>query len=282
MERQREYANALYNQKLYVQAVSEYIHLLEWYKLDTNLRANITYTVGNIYFDQLEDYRSALSFFLKIKYLFRESALVEDANKRIIACLERLGRSVDAAAVLRETTALTESSSLFERLPGDTVAIIAERVLTSGDLDRLFSYYFNSLPPEQRSEEPTRDEKLAFLRDYIKSEVLYNSALRQNLDQKRDVIEVAYLQKKNLIIDKLLEIEVYNKVTVENSEIERYYQENKDKLTARTPDGKLKKLSLQEARDVIYRLLFMQKAKKLNDELTDRLIEAQNARIYYR
>lgn len=280
MERQEEYAVALFNQKLYLQSILEYNNLLNRYKIDKNQRANINYTMGNICFEQLGDYQNALYYYFKIKYVFQESNLVEDADKKIIACLERLGRPEDAAAVLKGATSLTERDSPFERLPGDTVAIIDGEALTTGELDRLFNYLINSLAPEQREEADTRDNKVVFLLDYIKSEVLYNSAKRQALDLDKKVIEVAYLQKKSLMVELLLQNEVYNKINIQDAEIEQYYEQNKEVLVDKSEQGKERQLLLDESRDIIRQLLFTEQAQKLKDQLTDTYIEAQNAQMF--
>lgn len=281
-ERQREFASALFNQKLYIQSINEYLKLLENYDLDDNIRANINYTVGNIFFENVGDYRNSLSFFLKVKYVFRESDLVDEANKKIIASLERLGRPGEAAAVLEETTSLNDPApdSPFQPLPGDTVAVIDGLVLTSGEFQRLFEYFYNAIPADQKDPDNLRNDKLAFLSDHIKREVLYNSAKRGGLDQDQEVLEVAFLQKKQLMIEKLLQNDIYVRVNVEDSEIEKYYQENKDKLMQRNPDGSQQQLSLEESRAIINQLLFSQQVNFLRDQLTDRLIEAQNASVF--
>jgi len=53
-ERQRDYASALFNQKLYIQSINEYVKLLENYDLNDDLRANINYIVGNIFFENVD------------------------------------------------------------------------------------------------------------------------------------------------------------------------------------------------------------------------------------
>lgn len=282
LERQREFASALFNQKLYIQSINEYVKLLENYDLDDNLRANINYTVGNIFFDNVGDFRNSLAFFLKVKHVFRESDLVDEANKKIIASLERLGRSDEAAAVLEETTSLNEPApdSPFQPLPGDTIAVIDGQVLTSGEFDRLFGFFYSAIPADQKDPDNLRNDKLVFLRDHIKREVLYNSARRGGLDLDQEVLEVAFLQKKQLMIEKLLQNDIYVKVTVEESEIEKYYQENKDKLVQRNPDGSQQQLSLEESQPIINQLLYSQQVNMLRDQLTDRLIEAQNAIVF--
>jgi len=101
-DKKRELANVLYNQQLYPQAVSEYQDYLNRYSLPENEQANIMYMIANIYFDRLNDYENALSYYLRIKYLFPVSNLQAEVSKRIVECLERLKRStVHLAKTLR-------------------------------------------------------------------------------------------------------------------------------------------------------------------------------------
>jgi hypothetical protein len=281
IERQREYATALFNQQLYIQSITEYDHLLNWYNVDDETKANINYTIGNIFLEQMGDYSNSLAYYLRVKYLYPKSKVTENNNKKIVACFERLGKPAEAEAFMKGTpTSLSKSDSPFERIPGDTVAIVAGEIYTIGEIERLFNYYYNTLPVEQRKATPTNDDKLAFLREYIRSEVLYNSAKRQGLDAAKDVTEVAYLLKKDLMVKKLLDNEVYNKVTVTDAEIEKYYSENKDKLKQQTPEGKTKQLTLDESKNIIQQYLILQKGQVLKEQLTDKLIEAQNARVF--
>ena len=280
-ERQKEYAAALYNHQLYIQAITEYSNLLNWYDLDSNTRANINHTIGNIFLEKLNDCTNALAYYMRVKHLYPKNSITEENNKNIVACFERLGRSAEAAEYLKGMpVAQIKSDSPFERIPGDTVAIVAGEVYTAGEIEKLFNYYYNSLSIEQRKKNPTRDDKLLFLREYIKSEVLYNSAKRQNLDYERDIIEVAHLLKKELMIKKLLDNDVYRKVTVNEAELEKYYEDNKNKYQTRTAQGTIKQLTYDEARDIVLQDLVLEKGKKLKGDLIDRLIEAQNAQVF--
>ncbi|MFC1492511.1 hypothetical protein ACFL6O_01025 [candidate division KSB1 bacterium] len=279
IERQREYANVLFNQQLYRQAVNEYRIILDNYNVDNKTRSNINYTIANIYFDNVGDYVSALTYYLKVKHLFQESDLSEEIDKKIVACLERMGRMQAAASMLREAASLKGEKSEVEHLPGDTVAIVAGEAITLGDLDRLYNYFVVSqnIDPDQQG---TKEHKLAFLREYIRSEVLYNSAKRGNLDEDQDVVELAFLQKKQIMIDKLLQKEIYEIIKISDAELQQYYNENKDKFTERTESGSLKKLTFAEAKETVYQLVFMQKASQMQTLLVDDLIDAQKASMY--
>ena len=60
-EKQREYANALFNRELYSQSVQEYQKYLDNYDVEPNIRASINYEIGNIYFERINDYENAIS-----------------------------------------------------------------------------------------------------------------------------------------------------------------------------------------------------------------------------
>ncbi|MFC1554254.1 tol-pal system YbgF family protein [candidate division KSB1 bacterium] len=283
MEKQSLYASALLNQKLYRQSLVEFEKLLRWYKLDESKRANVNYTMGDIYFTNLSDYQNALAHFLKIKHVFDDSKLMDETNKKIIACLERLGRYSEASQVLKESTGLGETmseDSPFERVPGDTVAVIDGFVYTSGELDNLFSYYYNALPEDQKGDGPTRDMKINFIRDYIRTEVLYNSAKKQNLDQDQQVLEVAFLQKKTLMVEKLIRNGMEQVIQVAESEIVEYYEANKDKIVETKEDGTQVPATFEAAHNTIHNIIYTQKVQSYKEQLTDRLIQEQNAQIF--
>ena len=98
-DRMREFANELYGRFLFEQAAEEYRYYLDHYSLPAAERANITYRIADIFFERLHDYENALAEFLKIKTLYPESEIVGEVNKKIIACLERLGSPAVGGAI---------------------------------------------------------------------------------------------------------------------------------------------------------------------------------------
>lgn len=279
LDKAREYAAALINQELYYQAIEEYKHILDNYTMADNIRANINFQIANVYFEKIGNVPDALTYYLRVRHLYGDSELIDDVNRKVVACLERLGRSNAAAEFLKDAATTAGDDSPFESLPGDTLAVIGDRIITTGDFDRIFKFYWDQQPPEQKKEEPTRDQKLAFFSEYVKGEVLYNSAKLQNLDTNKEVTEMVYLQKKQIMVQKLLDNELSSKINITEDEIATFYNDNKDKFQTNV-DGKLKQLTLTESKDYVRQFIFSQKASTLRDELTDRLIEAQNARIF--
>jgi tetratricopeptide (TPR) repeat protein len=161
-KKKREFANVLYNQQLPLQAVKEYEEYLRNYDLDPRERANISYQIANIYFDRINDYENALAYYLRIKYLYPESNLQQEVGRKIVACLERLQRSTEAQQAIEQTSALDESQKP-QSYPGETVASIGDRKITTGDIQ----YELNKLPPYMQSQLETRESKIEFLKQYI-------------------------------------------------------------------------------------------------------------------
>ena len=105
---QVKYASELKDNKLYKEAIEEYDKILNHLSLDKNNQANLNYIIGNLYFENLKDYEKAASRYIKARMLNPKGNLVSDINKKLIACYENLGRSLDAQRELESATALNK------------------------------------------------------------------------------------------------------------------------------------------------------------------------------
>lgn len=272
----REFANELYNRELYSQAVKEYQNYLANYDVDSKEQANITYIIGNIYFDRLKDYENALAYYLKLKHFYPESNLIDEVNKRIVACLERLERSADAQQALEESASLQSRRAKLKR-PGAVVAKIGKQEITQGDLD----FEINRLPSYLKPKFNTKEKKLEFLKQYLATELLYDTAKRKGLDKDKEVIEGAFQAKKNLMVQKMLQEEIGQKAKVDKSDVELYYKANKDKYAEKDKQGNVKRQkSLDEVREQVTKDLINEKQQQAYDQLIQRLMRAENVEIY--
>ncbi|GBE28707.1 peptidylprolyl isomerase [bacterium BMS3Bbin03] len=271
----REYANALYNQQLYPQAIQEYQHYLNTYSLSQGEQANITYTIANIYFDRLHDYQNALANYLKIKQFYPESNLQKEVNKKIVASLERLRRSADAQQVLNETTSLNPVK--HKKRPGAVVAKIGNREITQGDLD----YEISQLPPSVQTQFKDKAKKLEFLKQYVATELMYNTAKRKGLDKDKDVVEATFQAQKNFMVQKLLQQEIARNVKVDNSDIELYYKANKDKYAEKNKKGKVIRIKpFNEVKSQVTQDFLAEKRRTAYQDLINRMTKAENVVIY--
>jgi hypothetical protein len=274
-EKVREYANELYNRQLYGQAIEQYRYYLEHFAADENERANIIYRIAEIYFNRLHDYQNALAEYLKIRTFYPESAIISETNKRIVACLERLNRPEDARQALEETTALNFQPR--KKRPGTVIARIGEREITQGDLD----FEISQLPPEIRTQYQSREKKLEFLRRYIATELLYDSAKRRGLDQDKEVIENVFQAKKTFMVQKLLEEEISKKVQITDEDIRLYYEAHKKDFAEKDKNGNVKRIPpLAEIREQVAQRLLLERQQKAYEELIQSLLRAENVKIY--
>ena len=269
-------ANAYYTNGLYEAAAQQYLDYLNQYPLEAARRANTYYTIGNIYFERLHDYRQALIYFFKVKYLFPQSGLQNDVGKRIVSCLERLEKSTDAQRLMQSEASLDKQAK--ENKPGQVVALIGKRKITQGDLD----FEISQLPAYLQDEFRKKDKKKEFLQQYILNELLYDSAKRQGLDKDKEVIQAAFQAKKSFMAQKILNQELQKKLKkIEAADIELYYKANKDQYTEKDDKGKIKRQkSLQEVYQQVGQDLARERQQKAYRELAERLMKAEDVKIY--
>ena len=275
-EKARDFANVLYNRQLFLQSVQQYEFYLNNYDIDKNEQANISYVIADIYFERIKDYENALTYYLKIKYLYPESRLIDETNKKIIACLERLQRSEDAIQALEETTSL-EPDKIRKKRPGAVVARIGKREVSQGDID----FELNLLPPYLKSQFNTKEKKLQFLKQYILTELLYDKAKREEIDKDPEIIEAAFQAKKEIMVRKLLQREIAEKVKIEPSDVELYYNAHKDKYVEKDDQGNIKReKSFEEVNKQVAQDLAMERQQEALERMTEQMMRAEGAEIY--
>lgn len=274
-ERVREFANVLYNRELYKQAIAEYERYLHDYPLNETEQANISYTIGNIYLDRLRDAESALAYYLRVKELYPKSELVDDASRRVVECLERLQRSADAQQALEESTFL-DTSQVTKKRPGEVIAKIGDREITTGDLE----FEMKNLPPYMQAQIRDRSKKLEFLQQYVATELLYNTAKRKGLENNQEVIDAAFQAKKNFVVQKFLQEEIGQNINFEPSDIELYYRANLSRYAKADSSGQAPPPSFEEVRNQVTQDYVREKQQAAYAQLVERIMRAENAVIY--
>lgn len=273
----RDYANALYNRELYTAAVTEYQRYLDLYNVGDNERGNINFIIGNVYFDRLHDYENALARYMKVKYLYPESPVMDDVNKRIVACLERLQRTADAKQALDEATALDPSAVSSPSRPGEVVAEVGGRKITSGDLD----FRISQLPEYVRSSLTTKEAKLQFLQQMIATDLFYEAAKRQGIDRDKEVTAGLFEAKKSLMVQQYLKNEIASKVDINQDDVRLFYDAHKDRYTEKDDAGNVvKQLSFGEAAKQAAQDLAEEKQQQAYRALITRMIQTEDVTIY--
>lgn len=274
-EKVRELANVFYNRDLYKQAVAEYERYLYNYDLDEREQANITNVIAGIYFERLRDYENALAYYLRLRELYPKSKLVADADKRVVECLERLQRSADAQQALAES-AFLDTAQVAKKRPGEVIAKIGNREITQGDLE----FELKQLPPYMQSQFSDRAKRLEFLRQYVATELMFDTAKRKGLDQDKEVIEAAFQAKKELMVRKLAQEEIMADFKVEPQDVELYYKAHLDKYAEKDKDGKSKQRSFEEVKEQVAQDYVREKQQQKYNELVERMMRAEKVEIF--
>jgi len=275
-EQARNYANELYNRQLFKQSAAEYERYLHTYQLDNKEQANISYHIGDIYFERLRDYENALAYYIRVKYLHPKEELQREVDKKMIACLERLQRPEDAKQTLTEATSI-QPERIDKKRPGAVIARIGAREITQGDID----FELNQLPPNMKAQYSDKEKKLEFLRQYILTELLFDSAKRQGLENDKEVVEAAFQAKKSLMVQKLLQDQISSRVNIAPSDVELFYQANKDRYGEKDDKGNVvREKSFDEVQKQAAQDLYLKKQQEAYEELVQKLMRAENVQIY--
>jgi len=275
-EQARNYANELYNRQLFKQSAAEYERYLISYQLNDTEQANISYMIGDIYFERLRDYENALAYYIRIKYLHPKEELRKEVDKKIVACLERLERTEDAEQSLKESTSL-DPAAVQKKRPGAVVAHIGSREITQGDID----FELSQLPQTIRSQYNSKDKKLEFLNQYILTELLYKSAQNMELDKDAEVIEAAFQAKKSIMVQKYLQDQIRKEVKIVPEDVELYYKANKDKYVEKDKEGNvIREKPFEEVQQQAAQDLMVERQQEVYKRMVERLMRAEGVQVY--
>jgi len=172
---------------------------------------------------------------------------------------------------------LLEPDEAKPKRPGTVIAIIGKRKITTGDLE----FEISQLPPYVKTQLREQKKKIDFLKSYIATELLYDTAKRKGLDRDKEVIESAYQAKKNIMVQKLLQEEISNEVSVKEEDVELYYKANKDNYTETDEQGNVIGIkSLEDAKMQVMQDLIQEKQKQAYERLVERMIRAESVQIF--
>lgn len=99
------------------------------------------------------------------------------------------------------------------------VAKVNQRALTEEDLE--------SEIPAGSKEQVTVDQKREYVRRWIRNELLYQEALKNKIDQEKDIQQRIEQIIKDVVVTNFVEREFVDSFTVSPDEIKAYYEENK-------------------------------------------------------
>ena len=161
--------------------------------------------------------------------------------------------------------------------PGTVIAVMGKRKITTGDL----AFEINQLPPYVKTQLQDKQKKVDFLKSFIATELLYDTAKRKGLDRDKEVIEATYQAKKNIMVQKLLQELISNEVNVKEEDIELYYKANSRNYAEKDSAGKVVAARpLEAVKTQVMQDLIQERQQKAYERLFERMIRAESVEIY--
>jgi hypothetical protein len=217
-EMQREYANKLKAENLNQEAVEEYEKYISMAKISSETKANIYYTIGKIQEDA-GNYEKALAYFYKVELIYPVTALKQELGEHIIACLEKMGRGLDAQYALDKRTKVETQAQGENKI----VARIGKENITEVQINS----ELNKLPQWMQEEYRKPDKKNEFIKQYVAMELLFRKAKRLGIDKNPELRQKLENVKKEFIVQELLMEEMSDKIKITPDQVELYYKANK-------------------------------------------------------
>ena len=246
LDQQRGLAANLAEKKETLAAIAEYDAYLKHAPLSDQERATVCYAVAKVAIEG-EKYDAALPYLYQAEYLDPKSELHDEINKKVVLCLDKLGRNVDLRHELRQRTDIKRTTSDVQ--PGETVlAEFAGEIITDRDLEK----EIEKLPPSARGQFASPDKKGEFLKNLVAERLLRDKARRLELDKSPEIQDQLVKQLDGLMVQKLIGDEVKKTVQITPEDIERFYKAEPGRFTEpATADVLVAKADTEEAAKVL-------------------------------
>lgn len=262
----KDYAAELSDKGLHKEAAEAYEDYLLAPGLDSRIRANIHYMLGDVYRENLYDYESAMANYMKVKYIDPETELRDKIDKKIIECLEKMGRSTDAKRELDRII----SNEPRDRGEDEIVAEVSGRRITGKELDAMISRSY--MDPDGM----TVREKAQFLQGRIANELMARAAERKGYAEDQELLKRVEDFRRSALAQKIFEEEIGSKVSVDPEKVKLYYEANRDDFTDEEGNPKL----YEDVRQEIYSRLYMQEQQEAAQDYIQRLLKAESVQIH--
>jgi len=271
VDEENRVAAALANRGLYKEAEARLRPVIDDPGVSGERRAKALFQVGTWHLQQAKDPEAALAAFVELRERFPDSSLAKEAAKKEVACLDVLGRPLDAKGVMDETVRVDDQKVAVPR-EGVILAQIGDREITSGDLDA----EVRRLPPELQENATDKTMRRELLQSLIARELLYDSAKAQGLENDKDVLRSTAEAKKGVMVMELIDRQTKDKVNVDPVDVKNYFEANKEKLKGR--DGSIP--PFEKVKDALAQRLLAKKKMALIQKMIEDLTTSRNVKIH--
>ena len=266
-EKIKDLASKLAGRNLYTRAARVWQDYLSFAKMPDTERAKALFQIGTL-LEKAGMYEEAIEYYYRSEITAKLSELEPQINTHIKDCFERLGKFSALRYELMDRTSFKKP----EKAGSKIVAEIGAEKMTESDLDALIEKTIeNQLAPmaafmtiEQLNEQKKKIleqykktlAKQEFLQSWLTEEVLYRQALEERLSEQPEVKSVIEDIVRGALSQRLMNKELADKINITESDLQTYYQANKDNYveSAKASISHILVKDQQQAEDIIERL----------------------------
>ncbi|MBL6989936.1 MAG: peptidyl-prolyl cis-trans isomerase [Bacteriovoracaceae bacterium] len=218
----RQAGNKLQAAGLTEQAINQYIDYLQKAQVDSSTHSKVAFSIASLS-EEAGKLEQALSWYYQVELIDSASKYTADANKRIVALLEKLKKFSAAKYSLKQTTSLNKGSA---KQGGQVVANIEGRPIYLHQVNE----EFDMLPDAYKKQFGENQEaKKNFVKKFVADELLLAKAHRLQYQKDPKIIKQLAQVEKQLLIAKIIEAQVQSKITADASDIKNYFDANKQR-----------------------------------------------------
>lgn len=239
-EKVKDLASKLASRNLYTRAARVWQDYLSFAKVSDSERAKALFQIGTL-LEKAGAYEEAIEYYYRSEITAKLSELEPQINIHIKNCFENLGKFSALRYELMNRTSFKQS----EQAGGKIVAEIGAEKISEADLDALIERTIdNQLAPmtafmtaDQLNEQKRKildqykspSAKQEFLQSWLTQEVLYRQALEEGLSDQPKTKSVIEDLVRSALSQQLMNNELADKINITETDLQTYYQANKDK-----------------------------------------------------
>jgi hypothetical protein len=294
-EQVKQLATQLASRSLYTRAAELWQDYLSGVTLPDTERAKMLFQIGTLH-EKAGAYAKAIEYFYRSEMTAKIAELESEINNHIKNCFEKLGMFSALRYEMIDRTSLKSA----EKAGGKIVAEIGPEKITEANLDaHIEETIDNQLAPmatfmtaEQRNEQKkkmleqykTPSAKTQFLQSWLAQEVLYRDALEKGLMEQPEVKKVLEEVTRGVLSQQLMNKELADKINVTETDLQTYYQANKDKYAEPTnkedPNSVERQKSYNEVREQVMNELMSKKSQDVQNNLIEQMMNKYNVIIH--
>jgi hypothetical protein len=294
-EQVKQLATQLAGRNLYTRAARVWQDYLSSGTLPGTERAKTHFQIGTL-LEKAGAYAEAIEYFYRSEITAKLDELEPQIDIHIKDCFEKLGMFSTLRYELMDRTSFKQEEPAGSKI----VAEIGPEKITEADLDAMIEENIdNQLAPiaafmttEQLNEQKkkmleqykTPAAKSQFLQSWLTQEVLYRDALEQGLTAEPQVKKVIKEVTRGLLSQQLMNRELADKINITETDLQTYYQANKDKYkepaNEEDPNSVEQQKSFDEAREQVMNELVSRKSQDVQSDFIEQMMNKYNVIIH--